>query len=76
MPFYTDAGKEYPKDCLGTDKNGNTIDILSCPRFGFWDHVPDKNRHQVIEAGNDLAELKAKHGEHKLIDLSKMLAGK
>lgn len=53
--FITDMGES-----LGGIMDGQKFDL---ERYGVWKREPCKgNRHQVVEVGNDLSELKLKHG--------------
>ena len=66
-PVYTDMGP----DVALLDGEGV---VSHMPRYGVWKWDPVKRRHQVVEVGDDLEALRAKHGEGPLVDLPGLAA--
>ncbi len=60
-PFYTDMGAGL----LLRNSEGET----TLPRFGVWKWDFAKQRHQVADVGDNLDELRAKHGAGPLVDV-------
>jgi hypothetical protein len=60
-PFYTDMGANLEL----RDSTGGTMNV---PRYGVWVWDAHRQRHQVVDTGDDLEALRAKHGAGELVN--------
>ncbi len=60
--YITDFGQE-----MKAQSDGETINI---GRYGVWKYDAAKGKHQVVDTGDDLEELKKKHGNLRVVPLN------
>ena len=60
--YITDFGQE-----MKAHGSGQTINV---GRYGVWKYDAAKGKHQVVDTGDDLEELKKKHGDLKVVPLN------
>jgi hypothetical protein len=44
---------------------------INVGRYGVWKYDPAKGKHQVVDSGDDLEELKKKHGNLRVVPIGK-----
>ena len=62
--YITDFGKSTEAKPEG---GGQPIKV---GRYGVWKYDPSKKKHVVVATGDDLEELKQKHGTTKVVQLN------
>lgn len=68
--FLTEAREGYITDFgqkTEAHGGGQTINV---GRYGVWKYDAAKGKHQVVDTGDDLEELKKKHGDLKVVPLN------